>query len=55
MKEFFKVDSSRSNGAILTDLEFTESDIEYACMELSASSASGPDGIPAELLKICRK
>ena len=55
MKEFFEVDSSRPTGPILTDLEFTESDIEYACMELSASSASGPDGIPAELLKTCRK
>ena len=55
MKEFFEVDGSRPTGAILTDLEFTESDIEYACMELSASSASGPDGIPAALLKTCRK
>ena len=39
-KDFFEVDNSRSTGTILTDLEFTESDIEYACMELSASSAS---------------
>ena len=55
MKEFFKVDNSRPTGPILTDMEFSESDIEYACSELSLSSAPGPDGVPAALLKICKK
>ena len=55
MEDFFGVDNNSPTGSILADLELTESDIEYACMELSASSASGPDGIPAALLKICRK
>ena len=55
MKEFFGVDNSRPTGPLLTDLEFTENDIEYACMELSSTSAPGPDGIPAALLKTCRK
>ena len=55
MKEFFKVDSSQPTGPILTDFEFSKSDIEYACDELSATSSPGPDGVPASLLKYCRK
>ena len=39
----------------LTDIEFTEDDIVAACSELNAGSAAGADGIPASLLKICRK
>ena len=55
IEEFFKVDNSRPTGPILTDFDFTEEDIEYACSELSSTSAPGPDGIPASLLKLCRK
>ena len=55
MKEFFKVDNTRPTGPILTHMDFSESDIEYACSELSPSSAPGPDGVPSALLKICRK
>ena len=55
MTDFFGVDNSRPTGPILTDIEFTESDIEYACSELTLSSAPGPDGVPAALLKNCRK
>ena len=47
MKEFFKVDSSQPTGPILTDFEFSKSDIEYACDELSATSSPGTDGVPA--------
>ena len=37
------------------DINFTESDIESACFELSSSSAAGADGVPSSLLKTCRK
>ena len=37
------------------DLEFTPTDIEKACSELRANAAPGPDGVPAMLLKACKK
>ena len=51
-KEFFA-----EGGAThaLTDIQFSIYDIELACSELKASSAAGADGIPASLLKTCRK
>ena len=55
MERFFSVDRSEPTGPIFTDVEFTEEDIELACSELSSTSAAGPDGIPASLLKVCRK
>ena len=55
LKDFFKVDNTGPTGLILTDIDFNESDIEMACSELSSTSSPGPDGIPAALLKICRK
>ena len=55
MEGFFSVETSRPTGYILTDIDFSEYDIELACSELSCSSAPGPDGIPSSLLKICRK
>ena len=55
MEEFFKVDNSMPTGPILTDIEFSEADIEYACSELAASSSPGPDGVPASFLKVCLK
>ena len=39
----------------LQDINFTEEDIEKACAELKNSSAGGADGVPAQLLKTCRK
>ena len=54
-KQFFSVDSSRPTGPILTDLDFTEGDMEFACSELSKTSAAGPDGVPSALLKECKK
>ena len=39
----------------LADIQFTESDIERACSELKNNSAAGADGVPATLLKSCRK
>ena len=39
----------------LSDIYFSSKDIEKACLQLSASSAAGPDGVPAVLLKTCRK
>ena len=55
MSEFFDVSARSSSGSTLTNIEFTESDIEFACKELSVKSAPGPDGIPSALLKICSK
>ena len=52
VREFFSQDH---DGPTLTDIEFTEEDIESACAELKTSSAAGADGIPASLLKTCRK
>ena len=52
VKEFFNHDS---DGPSLTDIDFTEKDIEAACAELKTASAAGADGVPAALLKICRK
>ena len=40
---------------ILGDIEFGPADIEKACAELRQSAAPGPDGVPAILLKKCRK
>ena len=39
----------------MDDIAFTIDDIEDACKELKASSSAGPDGVPASLLKTCRK
>ena len=40
---------------ILADIKFGQKDIEQACEELKSTSAPGPDGVPAQLLKYCRK
>ena len=53
VKEFF--DIGQGTGPYLTDIEFSEKNIETACSELKASSAAGADGVPACLLKFCRK
>jgi hypothetical protein len=53
LQDHFKVDDQASGG--LSDISFTKSDIEKACLQLSSSSAAGPDGVPAVLLKTCRK
>ena len=55
MSAFFRIDNTSPTGPIFTDLDFTEDDIEFACSELCSTSAAGPDGIPASLLKVCRK
>ena len=39
----------------LTDIEFTEEDIFAACSKLKTSFAAGADGVPASLLKNCRR
>ena len=54
-QEFFQLDNVRQRETVLADFEFSETDIELACAELSYSSASGPDGIPSKLLKVCKK
>ena len=55
LAQFFSVDRSRPTGTILSELDFSPDHIEQACAELNATSAPGPDGIPAQLLKECRK
>ena len=39
----------------LSDFNFSHEDIERACSELKGTAAPGPDGVPALLLKTCRK
>ena len=39
----------------LTDIEFTLADIQQACAQLKGTAAPGPDGVPAIMLKTCRK
>ena len=53
--EHFKVDESSNDNGSLTDVGFSREDIEAACLQLSAHSAAGPDGVPSALLKLCRK
>ena len=55
IEQFFSVDTSKPTGHILTNLDFTSDHVEYACAELKVNSATGPDGVPASLLKECRK
>ena len=52
IEEFF---NHEVDGPNLTDIDFTEEDIEAACAELKTSSAAGADGVPASFLKICKK
>ena len=40
---------------VLDNIVFSPKDIEEACSELRANAAAGPDGVPAILLKSCRK
>ena len=51
-KEFY---GSPVDDSCLSDIAFSEKDIQVACSELKASSAAGADGVPASLLKICNK
>ena len=51
-KDFF---NSGGEGTLLSDIEFDKVDIEIACSELNSTSAAGADGVPAGLLKTCRK
>ena len=53
LREFFF--DQEGEGPTLADIEFTEEDIEAACAELKTSSAAEADGVPALLLKTCRK
>ena len=53
LSEHFKVNTPDHEN--LTDVSFSRADIEAACLQLSAQSAAGPDGVPAALLKMCRK
>ena len=53
LEDHFKEDETVTD--ILSDIQFSQSDIEKACLQLSSSSAAGPDGVPAVLLKTCRR
>ena len=52
--DHFKPDDS-DHGESLLDISFGPADIEKACADLKGTAAAGPDGIPAILLKTCRK
>ena len=51
-KDFF---GPITHGPALEDISFSELDIQEACAQLKSSSAPGADGVPAILLKQCRK
>ena len=51
VKEFFDI----AEDLAMLDIEFTEDDIVAACSELKITSAAGADGVPASLLKDCKK
>ena len=55
MEKFFTVDDSMTTASIFSDLDFTLTDVEYACTELSQTYEPAPDGIPASHLKECRR
>ena len=46
---------AQSPTASISDIQFTESDIEKSIDELKISSAAGPDGFPSALLKNCKQ
>ena len=47
--------TDQQEGPSLVDIDFTVEDIEAACSELKSTSAAGADGVPACLLKLCKK
>ena len=51
--EHFRVDDDGSD--TLQNIAFSPADIEKACSDLKTTAAPGPDGVPAVLLKTCRK
>ena len=53
-EEFFNVEDSNDND-ILSDIIINQSVICDAINEMSSSSASGPDGLPALLFKVLEK
>ena len=55
VRKFFSVEESVSSSHMLANLEFDPDFIEVACAELKGTSAPGPDGIPAILLKECKQ
>ena len=52
---FFLDTSEYSDNAILSNIEFSESDIEAAIHKLKSGASPGPDNVPAILLKKCKK
>ena len=53
--DHFRVDGNDSESDCLQNIVFGPADIEKACSELKSTAAPGPDGVPAVLLKTCRK
>ncbi len=54
--EFFRVSPEDTGSSDkLLDLDFSKTEIEMALSDLNPSSAAGPDGMPAILLKNCKK
>ena len=39
----------------LSEIQFSQADVEVACSELNPTSSPGPDGVPPQLLKTARK
>ena len=53
--EFFHSEDSDSEDSTICDFECSTDDIKETIKNLSSTSAAGPDGVPAILLKKCSK
>ena len=53
--EFFLNNSDYTDNALISDIDFTEREIEAAIDKLKPNASPGPDNIPALLLKKCKK
>ena len=54
-RQFFSVEEPAPSRRLLSNLELNPDIIELACAVLKGTSGPGPDGIPAVLLKECKK
>jgi hypothetical protein len=51
--EFFRVDTEEPNLSIISNIFISKLDMLASIAKLSSSSAAGPDGVPASLIKRC--
>ena len=54
-QDHFKAGANSDSDGSLLDFSFNQVDIERACSELRGTAAPGPDGVPASILRQCKK